>query len=102
MVSTNAIWDRVLREFSVAGHSLGGSLATLAAIDLQKKRHFPQLHVYTYGAPRTGNHAFSREYDELCPHTWHVINDRSPPFPPLCLQTPYQKAVSPQLARHVL
>lgn len=62
---------------AAAGHSLGGALATLAAIDLQRVSSFPRLQVYTYGAPRTGNHAFAREYEALVPHTWHLINDRS-------------------------
>ena len=61
----------------VAGHSLGGALATLAAYDIQKAHGpLPGLHVYTYGAPRTGNHAFARDYEACVPHTWHVINDR--------------------------
>lgn len=43
-----------------AGHSLGGALATLAAYDIQTAFGFKDLQVYTYGAPRTGNHAFAR------------------------------------------
>ncbi len=43
-----------------AGHSLGGALATLAAFDIRTAFGFKDLQVYTYGAPRTGNHAFAR------------------------------------------
>ena len=32
---------------------------------------------YTFGAPRTGNHAFAREYDDLVPDTWGIINDQA-------------------------
>ncbi len=60
-----------------AGHSLGGALATLAAHDLQAEFGFPHLHCYTFGAPRTGNHAFAAETSRLVPETWHVINDRA-------------------------
>ncbi|PRW59946.1 alpha beta-hydrolase [Chlorella sorokiniana] len=31
---------------------------------------------YTYGAPRTGNHAFANEMIERVPDTWAVINDQ--------------------------
>ncbi|KAL4458650.1 hypothetical protein ABPG75_013515 [Micractinium tetrahymenae] len=34
------------------------------------------LSVYTFGAPRTGNHAFAREYGQLVPDSWSVINDQ--------------------------
>ena len=59
-----------------AGHSLGGALATLAAVDLARARKLPRLAVYTYGAPRTGNHAFARDYEATVPQTWQIINDR--------------------------
>ena len=60
-----------------AGHSLGGALATLAAHDLQAEFRFPRLHCYTFGAPRTGNHAFAAQTSRMVPETWHVINDRA-------------------------
>ncbi|EIE24300.1 alpha/beta-hydrolase [Coccomyxa subellipsoidea C-169] len=59
----------------ITGHSLGGALATLAAYDIQTAFGFKDLQVYTYGAPRTGNHAFAREYEALIPETWHVVHD---------------------------
>lgn len=42
----------------ITGHSLGGALATLAAIDIQ--RYFgPVDEFYTYGSPRVGNREFA-------------------------------------------
>ncbi|KAJ7239417.1 alpha/beta-hydrolase [Mycena haematopus] len=47
----------------VVGHSMGGALATLAAVSLLQL--FPaspvmdQTHTYSYGAPRTGNEVFA-------------------------------------------
>ena len=35
-----------------------------------------QVSVYTYGAPRAGNHRFARDYERVVPDTWHVINDQ--------------------------
>ncbi len=60
-----------------AGHSLGGALATLTAYDLQAEFGFRELQCYTFGCPRTGNHAFARDYERVVPDTWHVVNDRA-------------------------
>jgi predicted lipase len=45
-----------------SGHSLGGALAGLSALDLRK--NFPDLDVicYTYGAPMIGNESFVESY----------------------------------------
>lgn len=29
---------------------------------------------YTYGAPRTGNHAAAKEFDRVLPDNWSIIN----------------------------
>ena len=63
----------------MTGHSLGGALATLAAMDIRKA--CPDvatldISCYTFGAPRTGNHAFAYEYNDLVPDTWGIINDQ--------------------------
>ena len=54
--------DLLTVRFGVAGHSLGGALATLAALDIKRKLPGLKLRVYTFGSPRTGNHAFAAEY----------------------------------------
>ena len=60
------------------GHSLGGALATLAAFDIRRACPADRADIscYTFGAPRTGNRAFAREYKEAVPETWSVINDQ--------------------------
>jgi len=60
---------------------LGGALATLAAHDIRKqlldnKQSNTKVVCYTFAAPRTGNHAFAREYNAMVPDTWSVINDQ--------------------------
>ena len=65
-----------------AGHSLGGALATLAAYDMRKRlqgggRGEVEVLCYTFGAPRTGNHAFATDYNHVVPDTWSIINDQA-------------------------
>jgi predicted lipase len=42
----------------VTGHSLGGALAVIAALDLKLSLNV-KVTVYTYGQPRVGNAKFS-------------------------------------------
>jgi predicted lipase len=46
----------------ITGHSLGGALAILAALELQRAG-FQVAQVYTFGQPRVGNTAFKRLYE---------------------------------------
>jgi predicted lipase len=46
------------------GHSLGGSLALLAAISLMQNFPDSKIRTYSYGAPRTGNRNFSDYVNE--------------------------------------
>ena len=64
-----------------SGHSLGGALATLAAYDIRKQlvdagKRDAEVVCYSFGAPRTGNHAFARDYNRMVPDTWSIINDQ--------------------------
>jgi len=60
----------------VAGHSLGGALATLATADLAS--NYPnfkdQLRLYTYGAPRVGDRAFAEFVRTTAPNSYRVFN----------------------------
>ena len=63
------------------GHSLGGALATLAAYEIsqhlqEKGRQEVQVVCYSFGAPRTGNHAFAQDYSQAVPDSWSIINDQ--------------------------
>ena len=48
----------------VTGHSLGGALALLCAVDIQYNNPDLKLVVYTSGAPSVGNYAFARSYNQ--------------------------------------
>ena len=73
----------------IAGHSLGGALATLGAAHLLF--HFEELRkitsFYTFGSPRVGTPGFVGGFDRLAPHIVRVWNefDIVPqlPLPPL-------------------
>ena len=49
------------KEIYIAGHGLGGAMATIAASRIQKHENFKQ--VFTYGAPRVGDRKFVASCD---------------------------------------
>ena len=55
-------------------------LPNLAAYDIAKAIEAAGLRAhlacYTFGSPRTGNHAFAVDYRQKVPDTWSVINDQ--------------------------
>ena len=78
--------NRPITSVTICGHSLGGALATLQALDVAvNAAFFPSI--YTYASPRTGDPQFVRTYNHLVPDTNRIANrlDVVPnlPFPPL-------------------
>ncbi|OUM95312.1 MAG: hypothetical protein A9Z00_08075 [Thermobacillus sp. ZCTH02-B1] len=70
----------------IAGHSLGGALAVLAAADLASAGRRPV--VYTFGAPRVGDPRFACRFGRLVPESHRAANPhdlvtRLPP--PVCM-----------------
>jgi len=58
------------------GHSLGAALACLAVARLVFEQHTPINGLYTFGQPRTGDFAFSRDFDhEFGDKTFRFVND---------------------------
>jgi hypothetical protein len=72
---------------TICGHSLGGAVATLLALDVAANAGFLQPTVYTYASPRTGDLQFAATYNQVVPHTYRIANrlDIVPklPLPPL-------------------
>ncbi|MDX2228084.1 MAG: lipase family protein [Leptolyngbyaceae cyanobacterium bins.349] len=70
----------------IAGHSLGGALATLTTADLAQTNAVlrPQLRLYTYAAPRVGDTGFVQFLSAIAPNNFRVINlaDMVPMVPP--------------------
>lgn len=67
----------------VTGHSLGASLATLAAPELARATRFTAPILYNFASPRTGDPEFASLVDAL-PTSWRVANtnDEVPKLPP--------------------
>ena len=72
-------------EFWFTGHSQGGTLATLSALDIaQRLRGRARIHMYNSGTPRVGNTVFVRAFNQCVPGAWRVVNepDIVPQVPP--------------------
>lgn len=67
----------------VTGHSLGGAMAVLNALDIVTNMQIAPV-VYTLAGPRAGNHNFVYAYNQLINNSWRVVNshDEVPKFPP--------------------
>lgn len=64
----------------VTGHSLGGALATLLALELSSsqlvKRGAISVAMYNFGSPRVGNKKFAEVYNQKVKDSWRVVNHR--------------------------
>ncbi len=71
---------------TICGHSLGGALVTLLALDLAANTNFKNPTVYSYGSPRTGDPLFMSTYNQVVKNSLRIANrlDLVPklPLPP--------------------
>lgn len=74
----------------VTGHSLGGALSTLSAMDVKKNAGFAHPTVYTFGAPRVGDPEFAHAFSERVRDSHRVYNryDAVPLLPPQVYKPP--------------
>nr|AFW99795.1 lipase 3646 [Cohnella sp. A01] len=77
----------------VAGHSLGGALAVLCALDLATLDSRRLLAAYTFGAPRTGDPGFARAFNAAVRKSFRIANpyDAVAQLPPFILRMPGSK-----------
>ena len=61
--------------FAIVGHSLGGALSTLAALELVEIYSNMSFIVKTTGSPRVGNKAFATYYNSKVPNTERLVNN---------------------------
>ncbi|KZV15261.1 hypothetical protein F511_27543 [Dorcoceras hygrometricum] len=64
----------------VTGHSLGGALGTLLALELSSSQLSKcgaiSVTMYNFGSPRVGNKRFAELYNENVRDSWRVVNHR--------------------------
>jgi Lipase (class 3) len=82
-------WRRPVASLTICGHSLGGALATLLALDVAANGSSPfnTPAVYLYASPKAGDPLFVSTYNHVVPNTFRIANrmDLVPklPLPPL-------------------
>jgi hypothetical protein len=59
---------------TVIGHSLGGAMALLAAVDLKRNMSRSEVDVCTVGGPRTGKIDFRRSFNREIPACFRLTN----------------------------
>jgi len=65
------------RQIFITGHSLGGALATLAALDLQTRYTGEYaVRMINLASPRVGDYSFARMFDSLIPNAVRVVFTR--------------------------
>lgn len=69
---------------TICGHSLGGALSTLCAVDIQYNFPKIKLEVYTSGQPKVGNKAFEESFNRRVPNMirTYMRRDIVPMCPP--------------------
>ncbi|MYL54371.1 lipase family protein [Pontibacillus yanchengensis] len=81
------------KKLYITGHSLGGALATLHALDAKGNAPFAQVIMYNYGSPRVGNDNFTQSYTTLTPLSIRFANmhDLVTQLPPTVIYCPFTK-----------
>lgn len=80
----------------ITGHSLGGAIATLAAMEvaLAVPQIREQIQLYTYAAPRVGDRLFAQAHSQLIPNSYRIVNlsDSVPLVPPIKIENRFATA----------
>lgn len=69
------IRNHELSSVTATGHSLGGALATLCAVDVQYNfANQVTIDIYTYGAPKVGNEGFRDSFNRRVPNSYRFVH----------------------------
>jgi hypothetical protein len=69
-------WKRAVSSLTICGHSLGGAIVTLLALDVAANTQAPfnDPTIYTYASPRTGDHDFAVKYHRTVNTTYRFVD----------------------------
>ncbi|MHB1393692.1 MAG: lipase family protein [Clostridia bacterium] len=78
------------KQLFITGHSLGGALAVLCALDAAVNTAYNNPVMYNFGSPRVGNSTFVQAYNEVIDHSVRIVNtnDIVPLLPPAVVHPP--------------
>lgn len=62
------------KKIIVTGHSLGGALSTLCAVDIQYNFSDIDISCVTFGSPRVGNKYFVNSFNKRIPNSLRFVN----------------------------
>ncbi|WP_379129682.1 lipase family protein [Paenibacillus sp. sgz500958] len=62
------------KTLTITGHSLGGALATLCAVDVAANTAYHSPDLYTYGSPRVGDPAFAQAFSKYVRRSFRIAN----------------------------
>jgi len=74
----NDYYKEKTKQLIICGHSLGGAISPLCALDLKlngnKGSSKANMVVYVTGAPQCGNEEFVKRYNHEIPNTYNIMN----------------------------
>jgi predicted lipase len=83
------------KSVTIAGHSLGGALATLLALDVARNSKQKSPVIYTYASPRVGEEFFANDFNDTVPTSYRIYNNTDvvpdfPLWPYTSVKTPFE------------
>jgi Lipase (class 3) len=67
-------YPQAVTSLTICGHSLGGALVTLLALDVAANTKFTNPTVYSYASPRTGDPSFASTYNQVVKNSIRIAN----------------------------
>jgi len=76
IIINNIIKNNDIKLFIITGHSLGGCIGTICAIDLfdYYNKHNYNFRCYTFGSPKIGNKNFANYYNSKIKYSYRFVN----------------------------